>query len=273
MKRKESFFQAPFHYHPEVELVYVTKSYGKRIIGNVLESFEAGDMVLLGSDLPHIWHNDEVFYKQNSGLKAEAIVLYFNKDIFSPLFYDLKESTKIKQLLEKAARGLQVTGKTQKSIGAKLELLARKKNFDTVIGLLKILNELSESNDLVLVNKEAYVSASTKPHIDRIVDVMNYVKQHFKEHISLSQISKLVNLTPQSFCRLFKLKTQKNFVEYFNEVRISNACKLLLSTDMTVSEIAYNCGFKTVSNFDKIFKKTASITPKMYRSNSQIHGQ
>ncbi|MBI3717711.1 MAG: helix-turn-helix transcriptional regulator [Sphingobacteriales bacterium] len=266
LPRNESFFQSPFHFHPELELVYIKESFGKRIIGNAMDYFNAGDMVFLGSDLPHVWLNDEAYYKNDPKLKAKAIVLYFNKDIFGSLFYSLKESYKINQLFEKAARGLLVTGKTNKSIASKLEKLAKKKDFDIIVGLVEILSELSESKEIAFINNEAFVPASDKSHKDRITDVLNYVKQNFKEDITLNGISKIANLTPQSFCRMFKSRLKKHFVEYLNEVRIANACKLLLETDYSIAEIAYDCGYKTVSNFNKQFKKINGVTPKDYKA-------
>lgn len=266
LQRNEPFFQAPFHFHPELELVYIKESYGKRIIGNAMDHFAAGDMVFLGSDLPHVWLNDEAFYQGDVKLKAKAIVLYFNKDIFGSLFYSLRESFKINQLFEKAARGLLISGKTNTSIAAKLEKLARKKDFDIIVGLVEILSELSESKDISFINNEAYVPASEKSPKDRITHVLNYVKQNFKEDLTLSSIAKIANLTPQSFCRMFKTRIKKHFVEYLNEVRIANACRLLLETDESIAEVAYECGYKTVSNFNKQFKKINGVTPKDYKS-------
>ena len=114
--REESFFQAPFHSHPELELVYVKESFGKRIIGNSVDHFETGDMVFLGSDIPHVWLNDEIYYQNSNKLKAKAIVVYFNKDIFGPAFYEMKEAKSITTLFEKAKKGLAITGKTNTKI-------------------------------------------------------------------------------------------------------------------------------------------------------------
>ncbi len=266
MQRNEPFFQSPFHFHPEMELVYIKESYGKRIIGNAMENFEAGDMVFLGSNLPHVWLNDEAFYMGNPSLTAKAIVLYFNKDIFGPLFYSLKEAHKINVLFEKAVRGLRITGKTKKSIAARLEKLLKKNDFDVILGLFEILSELTISKELSFINNEAIIPISDKSYKDRMTDVLNYVKQNFQEDIKLQTIAKISNLTPQSFCRMFKTRMKKNFVEYLNEVRVSNACKLLLASEYNIAEIAYDCGYKTVSNFNKQFKKIVGNSPKEYKA-------
>lgn len=272
ISREDSFFQSPFHSHPELELVYIKESYGKRIIGNSVEPFVSGDMVFLGSDIPHVWLNDEIYYKGINKLKAKAIVVYFNKDIFGSAFYELKETQKINNLFSKADKGLYISGKTNELIAKKLEKLVNKKNFEIIIGLFEILSLLSESTDLTYINNEAYSPTNNQTKNDRLSDVFQYVKENYKEDISLIEIAKIANLTPTSFCRMFKLKTKKHFVEYLNEIRVSNACKFLIETDMGMSEIAYECGYKTVSNFNKLFKKLTTTTPKEYRKNTENQG-
>jgi len=269
ISREESFFQSPFHSHPELELVYIKESYGKRIVGNSVEQFVSGDMVFLGSDIPHVWLNDEIYYKGINTLKAQAIVVYFNKDIFGPIFYELKETQKINNLFNKAVRGLSISGKTNELVGKKLEKLVNKKNFEIIIGLFEILSILSESEDISFVNNEAYLPVNEQTKNDRLSDVFDYVKNNFKQDISLDEIAQIANLTPTSFCRMFKAKTQKHFVEYLNEIRVANACKYLIETDMGMSEIAYECGYKTASNFNKLFKKLTGTTPKEYRKKTE----
>lgn len=265
LSREEPFFQAPFHSHPELELVYVKESFGKRIIGNSVANFESGDLVFLGSDIPHVWLNDEIYYHNNK-LKAKAIVVYFNKDIFGPAFYELKEAQKINTLFEKAKKGLSITGKTNKLIAKKLEKLVAKQDFEVIIGLFEILSLLSATTDFDFINNETYTPTNDSFKKDRLSDVYQYVKENYKKEISLDEVAQIANLTPTSFCRMFKSKTKKNFIEYLNEIRISNACKLLIETDMSVSEIAYECGYKTVSNFNKLFKKNTTNTPKEYQN-------
>ena len=269
ISREESFFQSPFHSHPELELVYIKESYGKRIIGNSVSSFESGDMVFLGSDIPHVWLNDEMYYQEIDNLKAKAIVVYFNKELFGPAFYELKEAHKINTLFNNGTRGLAINGKTNKKIAKKLEKLVDKKNFEIIIGLFEILSILSESTDLTFVNNEAYSPIKDQNTNDRLSAVFIYLKEHYKQDISLIEIAKIANLTPTSFCRVFKIKAKKSFVEYLNEVRIANACKFLLETDMGISEIAYECGFKTASNFNRIFKKLNKVTPGEYKKNAE----
>ena len=268
ISREDPFFQSPFHSHPELELVYIKESHGKRIIGNSVAQFVSGDMVFLGSDIPHVWLNDEIYYQNINTLKAKAIVVYFNKDIFGSTFYELKETQKINTLFNQAVRGLSISGKTNKLVAKKLEKLVHKKDFEIILGLFEILSLLSQSTDISFINNEAYTAANDQTKNDRLSSIFEYVKNNYNQDISLNEIAKIANLTPTSFCRMFKLKTKKNFVEYLNEIRVSNACKYLIETDMNMSEIAYKCGYKTASNFNMLFKKLTGTTPKEYRKNA-----
>ncbi|TCK55833.1 AraC family transcriptional regulator [Flavobacterium sp. 90] len=266
--REESFFQSPFHSHPEFELVYILESHGKRIIGNSVESFEAGDMIFLGDDIPHVWLNDEIFYKGINSLKAKAMVIYFSKDLFGNSFYELPEAQEVKKFLSQAVKGVSITGQTNAVVSKKMEKLLKKKGFEVIMGLIEILFLLSKSKDLRFINDNSYISVDEDNKNDRLAEVFQYVKSNYKEEISLDEISKIANLTPTSFCRMFKAKTKKPFVEYLNEIRVSNACKYLIETDLGISEIAYECGYKTASNFNKLFKKLIGTTPKEYRKNA-----
>ncbi|WP_153797378.1 AraC family transcriptional regulator [Foetidibacter luteolus] len=269
IERDEPYSKAPFHFHPELELVFIQEGYGKRIIGDKLDSFSAGDMVFLGSNLPHVWLNDEIFYKGFANLRAKAIVVYFNKEVFSKNFYELKESSKINELFTKAGRGIKIIGKTQKQVADKMQKLTKKKNFDRIIGLLEILNTLSTSNEVEYITNQGYGGTMLQSKSDRLSEVYKHINNNYFNDISLEDISRIANLTPTAFCRLFKQRTNRHFVEYLNEVRISNACRFLQETTLNISEVAFQCGYKTLSNFNKIFKKTTGLSPKEYRVKTE----
>ena len=270
IERDEPYSKAPFHYHPELELVFIKEGYGKRIIGDKLDYFSAGDMIFLGANLPHVWLNDEIFYKGFANLRAKAIVVYFNKEVFSKNFYELKESNKINELFSKASRGIKIVGKTQKQVADKIQKLTKKVDFDRIIGLMEILNIISTSKDVEFITTEGYSGNMLQSKSDRLTEVYKHINTNYHNDISLEDISRIANLTPTAFCRLFKQRTNRHFVEYLNEVRISNACRFLLETNLNVSEIAFQCGYKTLSNFNKIFKKTTSLSPKEYRVKSEV---
>ncbi len=153
--REKSFFQSPFHSHPEFELVYILESHGKRIVGNSVESFEPGDMVLLGNDIPHVWFNDEIFYKGINSLKAKSIVVYFSKELFGTSFYELPEAQGVKKIMSQAIRGVCITGQTNLLISKKMKKLLQKKGFEVIMELMEILFLLSKSKDLRYINEDS----------------------------------------------------------------------------------------------------------------------
>ena len=270
VERDEPYFKSPFHYHPELELVYVKQSHGKRIIGDKLDTFTDGDMVFIGSNLPHVWLNDEIYYKGFTYLKAQALVVYFNKELFSKTFYELKESNQINDLFNRASRGIKINGGTKSKIGGKMEKLAKKKGLDRIICLLELLNIIATSKEIEYITNESYTGTTLNSKTDRLSDVYKYITTNYYNDISLDEIAKIANISANSFCRLFKQRTNRHFIQYLNEVRISNACKFLLETNLNVSEIAFQCGYKTLSNFNKIFKKSTGLSPNQYRQKTAI---
>lgn len=263
--RNEPYFKSPFHYHPELELVYVKEGFGKRIIGEKLENFTEGDMVLLGSNLPHIWQNDDIFFKGIPSLKSSAIVAYFNKEIFTKDFYELKEAARLADLFERAQRGIKIIGNTQKLIAGKMNALADTSGFERIILLLEILHNLSTSKEVEYISAENYCTTIHNGKGDRLTHVYKFISENYSQDIRLEDIARVAHLTQPAFCRLFKQRTSKHFVEYLNEVRISKACKQLIESDFNISEIAFQSGYKTLSNFNKVFKNITGNSPKEYR--------
>jgi AraC-like DNA-binding protein len=270
VNRNLPYFNAPYHVHPEVELVYILEGFGNRIIGDKIEPFEAGDMVFIGSNLPHVWLNDTIFYKGDAALNAKAIVLYFNTKILGNSLFHLNEFTKIGKLLKEGERGLKITGETNKLVAARLEQLLFQIGTAKVIGLFELCELLANSNDLQYITSDGYRTSNKNIHTDRISAILHYIQQNYQTSLTLSTIADVAHLTPKSFCRMFKKKTNKHFIEYLNEVRISNACNFLINTDWSVAEIAFKCGFKTVSNFNKLFRDAVGICPTEYRDKTNF---
>lgn len=264
MKNNEKRFTSPLHCHPELELVFIKSGSGKKVIGDTINQFNTGDIVLVGSALPHKWICD------NNDQSPSSIVAYFNKDAFSEGFYALKESQKLANLFAKAGRGLNITGSTRQIVGAKMERLAKKSGLKKIIGLMEILHIISVSKEVDYITYDNNTSRSNDSGLDRLAEVYHYIAENFQKDVSLQEIASIASLTEPAFCRLFKKRTSKSFVEYMNEIRISAACKDLQDTDLNISIICSRCGFKTISNFNKSFKKVTGFSPKEYRRNIQL---
>jgi AraC-like DNA-binding protein len=266
VERSVPYFSTPFHFHPECELVYILEGNGKRIVGDNVAPFYPGDVTFLGSNVPHVWYSDKQYYQKGSRLSSRAIVIYFDSQIFGNNFYLLNETQILKKLFHKAERGLQVTGESAVRLGKLVEQMPRKKNLDRITSLLQILQLLATTRELEQLASIGYQHSYASKDNHKIDEVFRYVSRHFARHISLEEIAGYCNLTPQSFCRFFKKRTQKTFIDFVNEFRISHATKLMAEKeDLSISEIAYGCGFNNISYFIKAFKAGTGVTPRQYR--------
>jgi AraC-like DNA-binding protein len=271
VERNVPHFSTPFHFHPECELVYILEGNGKRIVGDSVAPFSTGDVIFLGSNVPHVWYSDKTYYAKDSPLHSRAIVIYFNKDIFGQNFYLLNETQCLKKLFHRAERGMQVTGEAAERMGRLMEQMTKKKNLDRITTLLQILQLLANTRDYEQLASIGYQHTYASKDNHKIDEVFRYVSQHFSRQITLEEIAGFCNLTPQSFCRFFKKRTQKTFIDFVNEFRISHATKLMAEKeDLSISEIAYGCGFNNISYFIKAFKVSTGVTPKQYRNKIEF---
>ncbi len=263
LQRDELYFNPSFHCHPEFELVYIIEGFGKKVIGSKIESFKEGELLLIGSNIPHVWLSDKSFYKSDCTARSKALVVYFNPKIFSDSFFDMQESFYLNKLFKQSQSGIAIEGRAKELTILKLQEMLKANGFEKIICLLDILNTIAISDDLHSINEQ---NTTKQPIVSkRLSDFFDYINTNYKNNITLREAAKFTNLTPESFCRFFKQKAGKNFIDYLNETRINHACRFLLNTDLTVAEIAYNTGFKTVPGFNKLFKKFTGNSPTQYR--------
>jgi AraC-like DNA-binding protein len=268
VKRDVPYWNTPFHFHPECELVYTVSGTGKRIIGDNIEVFGPGDMVFLGPNIPHVWYSDSAYYQKESDLHAIAIVLYFSKDVFSEKFYQLEESRQLKEFFSKAERGLKISGHTNQEVASLLSKMNESGGLERIVYLVQVLQLLTASKDAEALASITYKNSYDNKDNHKIDEVFLYLNKNFMRDISMPEVADLCHMTPQSFCRFFKNRTKSTFVDFLNDIRISHARKLLMeSDDQTIAEIAYLCGYKNLSNFNKLFKIKTKLTPKEYKRN------
>lgn len=272
VERHVPYFSTPFHFHPECELVYIKEGKGKRIVGDSVEFFYEGDLVFLGSNIPHVWYSDEDYYKDDSELQSRAIVVYFNKKIFGDLFYSLPETQLLKQMYHRAERGMRITGAAKDTVVGCIEQMPQSNGLPRIILLLEVMNILAKTQEFELLASIGYQHTYDSKDNHKLDEVFQYVSKNFGHEISLEEISSRCHLTPQSFCRFFKKRTQKTFIDFLSEFRVSHAKKLLAEKEETgIAEIAYESGFNNISNFNKVFKVKTGLTPKEYKRQLKIH--
>ncbi|NKI33455.1 AraC family transcriptional regulator [Croceivirga thetidis] len=249
-----------WHYHPEIELVYIKGGAGKRQIGSHVSYFRDGDLILIGSNLPHCG-----FMGKNSGIEGQTVI-HMKMDFLGNDFFEIPEMQNIQKLFEIAKGGISFGGMTKKKIGDKMEVMEYQSDFQRLLSILNVLNDLAQSEDYSVLNAEGFALPTEVKDNDRISIVFNYVKTNFTESISLEEIADLVSMTVPSFCRYFKKTTNKTFTQFVNEYRLVHASKLLAEQKMSITEVCFACGFNNFSHFNKSFKSFTGQNPSEYRN-------
>lgn len=249
-----------WHYHPEIELVYVNGGAGKRQIGSHVSCYTEGDLILIGSNLPHCGFTDKF-----TGNKSE-IVIQMKEDFLGNSFFDIPEMKQTQTLFEIARGGVAFYGETKNIVGEKLENLENESDFEQLLSILSILNELGNSHDYKVLNAEGFSFKTDIGDNDRINIVFNHVRNNFKEEVTLPEIADKAGMTVPSFCRYFKKITNKTFIQFVNEYRLVHASKLLAEQPMSITDVCFESGFNNFSHFNKSFKAFTGQNPSEFRN-------
>ncbi|MEM7298143.1 MAG: AraC family transcriptional regulator [Bacteroidota bacterium] len=252
-----------WHYHPELELVFVKNGNGKRHIGSHLSYFTGGELVLIGSNLAH-----QGFADRLSGNESETVIQML-PDFLGDHFFDVPEMRGIQNLLDRAKKGLSFGEKDKQYIGDKILAMVKQDKFTQILSLLDILGDLSKSKDYKVLNANGFLMVAAPQDNDRLNKILNYVKEHFKDPIPLPEISDLIHMTEPSFCRYFKKITDKTFTQFLNEYRLVHASKLLSEREISITEVCYESGFNNYSHFVNQFKTFTGKNPSEYRKEIQ----
>ncbi len=270
---KEPFFSSPWHYHPEYELVLITKSTGKRIIGDHIGYFEEGDLVFIGSQLPHVYDNDPLYMTGVPGLNAEAIVIQFLPEFLGNVLSQAPELESFRHFLEKSSKGLQISGTTRARVASLMVAMVEMDGLQRLISLLSIFDQLANTIDYAPLASPGFLNNFDVSASDRVRKVTEYMMNNFTRDIPLTRIAEVASMTPTNFCTFFRKYYRETFVSYLNNIRVGYACKLLAQKDMNISEIGYRSGFKNTSNFNRQFKKLKKVTPAEYRQSLSVKFQ
>ncbi|MCE7992714.1 MAG: helix-turn-helix transcriptional regulator [Roseivirga sp.] len=257
-------FLKVWHYHTELELVYTKQSDGTRFIGDNISRFQARELVLIGSNLPHMYQNDEAYFQNDSQLRAEAHVVHFSPSFLNTSLGEIPELRQIHLLIEKAKLGLLFTQETADKIAPLIMELDGLHDLERMLSFLKILSILAQSPEASTIATPGFVNHFDQAGDAKLDMVYDHVMQHFQEDIKVDAIADLVSMNKSSFCRYFKKTTQKTFTEFLNEVRIGFACKVLMEKQMGILETSYYCGYNNISHFNRQFKKKVKMSPSEY---------
>jgi YesN/AraC family two-component response regulator len=252
-----------WHFHPEYELVLNIKSNGTRIIGDSVELFDQMDMVLIAGNIPHSWN----YYKNDKVLpEKHGIMVHFRQSSLGNEFLSQHEMHSVKEMLDQSERGIGFSVEDAKLAHRHLVDMVNNKGIDKIIDFFNVLRILCNSTKKILLCSENYKQVYDERGNKKMADVYTYIRENYSKPISLGKISKIARMTPVTFSRYFKKNCGACFVEYLNRVRTNKACYLLRETDFQVHDIAIECGFSSISNFNKQFRKTEGISPRDYRA-------
>ena len=258
------YMDYPFHYHPEFEIIFVQKSHGLRLMGNHIGNFFDGDLVFIGPNLPHVWRNDKVYYQGDEDFKVDVFVIHFLESALGNDFFKLPEFTRVRKIFSLGQQGISIKGSDRRIVSGLIKSVYNSSGIDRLIFFMKTLNALVDVKDYELLSSPGYTNFINNADTERLNQVMNYCSENYYREIKLDEVSALVNLNKSSFCRYFKSRTFKTFSQFLNEIRIAKACKLLTDSDMTVSEICYECGYNNISHFNRQFKHIIGFTAREY---------
>lgn len=250
-----------WHYHREVEILYINKGSGKRYIGSHINYFKDGELILIGGMLPHYSFVDPVLPEQ------KKVSVQMREGFPGLNLLMMPEMQPVRLLLQRARLGVSFSGETKKMVGKKLEEMAGASPVDRLIKVLGILIDLAYSADYKVLNSEGYQIEITPQDNERLRTVFNFVREHFKRQITLDEIAEKSSLTPPSFARYFKKNTGKTFTQFVNEYRLVHAIKLLAEEPISITDICYECGFNNFSHFNKLFKEYTGKSPSEYRKD------
>ncbi len=267
VKKHEAYIgeNKPFwHFHPEVELVYVNKGQGKRHIGSHLSYFNNSQLLLIGANLPHNGFTDRLT------INGSETLVQFKPEFLGEHFFDIPEMGSIKKLFERSKNGILFGVKTKQKLGKKIEKLAEKEGFKKILILLEVLHDLSKAEDYTILNADGF-AFETEPQDSAKIDIIfKHVNANFKSHISLDEIADKVSMTVPAFCRYFKKVTGKTFTKLVNEYRVVHATKLLSESKMSITDVCFECGFNNFSHFNKLFKEFTGKSASKYRGELKM---
>jgi AraC-like DNA-binding protein len=265
---KQARFSSEFHFHEECQLAWIIKGSGKRIVGDSVEHFEGNELVFIGSNIPHVWYNTERIYLQNKKLQSISLSLFISPARLLDHLRDFGDIERIKHLFLKAQRGMLITGQSKLKLISLLKKAANENNsVEHIITLLKIISILSNTEEFGLLASSNYTNHFQYRENERMNNVYEFLMKNFKQDIVLAEVAGIAAMNPNAFCRFFKSRTQKSLTQFINEIRIGHACKLLGNPDESITQIAYECGFNNVSNFNHFFKLIKKTSPRQYRKD------
>jgi len=257
-----AIFYDKLHQHEEIQMSFIVEGEGTLLVGDTINYYSKGDILIIGSNLPHVFKSDD-----STCNTSHMLTLFFTKKTFGSSFFQLEELKEVQPFFKRATHGFKLTSK-QKLASELFFKLENASKLNRLIILLQLL-KLTSSANYKSLSSFIYDKKYTDNEGARMRNVFEYTMNHFHENITLETISEIAAMTKNAFCKYFKKRTNKTYIQFLNELRIEHACKqLILDKEITIAQIAEHCGFNNMSNFNRQFKSVKGMTPYVFRQTS-----
>lgn len=247
-----------WHFHPEFELTFIEATNGNRRVGNHVGQFEGSDLVFIGSNIPHL------NFDYGIRTEYEKVVLQIKEDFFKNDFVTTPELKSIYELFQNSKKVICFNGKTKESVGKRLKEIHHLPNFEQFVEVLSLFQILATSNEITYLHEVPFDDFYNNKEQTRLKVVYTFIENNFQRNITIEEMGALTHLSKAAFCRYFKKMTRLTFIEFLNQFRIEQA-KILLKSDKNVTETCYECGFESLSYFNRIFKKVVGQNPMQFK--------
>jgi AraC-like DNA-binding protein len=261
--RVKKEFSFPLHYHEELELNLIINAKGaRRIVGDHIDSIDEMELVLVGPNVCHAW-----FTHQCQSKEIREVTIQWHKDLFEDKLLRRNQLSFIRSMVERSQKGILFSRETAAALAPRILSLNQKNGFDSVLELFSILHDLSISRNMHTLSDGSFTNQHFTYNSRRIEKAFEYMNNNYDKPVTLGEVARLVSMTEVSFSRFIKKRTGNTFIDSLNEIRLGHASRMLIDTTHSIAEISYHCGFNNISNFNRIFKKKKTCTPKEFREN------
>ena len=257
-------FRFPLHFHEELEIIYMIKSFGKKIVGDAVEDFVPGDLSVYGSNLPHFYMSDPSFYSGDPSLRVNAIVIQFPMSYFPESQLLRTEFASVKKLLQGASSGLFFSGESAVTGGEIIQQIFNSSGMERHLLFVKLVDYLGNCKSRIIASSD-YTNEMKDQHEPRMAKIYKFTTRNYNRKIELEEVASVAGMNVTAFCRYFRQKSGKTFSQFVNEQRISYACKFLMHGSRTIADISDEAGFNNISNFNRQFKNIMGKSPSEYR--------
>ncbi len=257
-------FYRLLHFHPEIQLTLIQEGEGTLIVGDKIDRFSRNDVLMLGSNLPHVLRSDPDYFAPESTRRSTSTTVFFRAEHMESTVFSLPETRHLLQLLHESQHGVRFRCGEGHPLTAQFEALPTQRPLEQFLTLLSILDYLVTHSNREVLSVTAFTHPQRPEDHQRLERVFSFILDNYHSPITLEDVANTANLTPGAFCRFFRQHTRKTFSTLLNEVRVEHACRYLRESKQTISQIAFSCGYTNLSNFNRQFKEITGMPPGEY---------